>query len=404
MKCKSTLLTIALIGAVGAQAAVLTPTEALLRAQTMMPRSVTATMPSPLTTMKTATLAYTLTDSATAEACLYGFDQPGPRGGWVIVSADDAAVPMLAYGDCGSLDADNLPPAFVQLMAQYREEIKQARRLRMPASGEYPNGLGRPRRDPVAPLCSTKWNQGAPYNNLCPTYNGSTSVTGCAATAMAQVMKVHQWPAKGQGTVSYTWDRTNTTLTLDESTMVFDWSKMLNVYTSGSYTTAQGTAVATLMKACGYAIEMNYGPSSGAGTLETAAAYPKYFNYSEDVDLIRRNNYTLREWEDIIYANLAQRRPVQYAGYNDLVSGHSYVVDGLMSNCYFHLNWGWGGSSDGYFLLSALDPDSQGIGGSAAGYSIGNEVIVNIHEPAQGEKCDLLHAHGCVLEIYDLPL
>lgn len=383
----------AMLALTAMQAETLTPTEALLRAQSALPREAKAAN-SALAQSKASVLVYTLEDSLTAEPSVYAFNQDAAQGGWLIVSADDRAMPLLGYSDSGALDTDNLPPAFVALMQQYQSEIKYARRFRTPANGDYPLGFGRPYRPAIEPLLTTKWNQSEPYNNMCPTISGKATYTGCGATAMAQVMNYHEWPDQGRNTVTYDWDNNNSSLTLDFSTLTFDWAHMKDTY--DTYTTQEANAVATLMKACGYGSQMNYGTdASGAATYNTTAAYVNYFNYSKKVDMVYRNNYTLLEWENLIYDQLANCGPVQYTGYNDGRSGHSFVCDGCKANRMFHINWGWGGQSDGYFLFSALDPTTQGIGGSAAGYTIGTEAIINTTAPTADEADYTYYPYIC---------
>lgn len=247
--------------------------------------------------------------------------------------------------------------------------------------------LQRPDRQPIEPLCKTNWNQSWPYNNLCPTLNGQLSVTGCVATAMSQAMKYHNWPAIGQGSNSYTWDNGNRVLTADFSQMSFNWSDMTDTYNRSTSTEAQQTAVATLMKAAGYSVNMNYSPSaSGAASIYIAPALGNNFRYDKSLSYLMRDWFSLPEWEDLIYTSLQTYGPVIYDG-QSTGGGHSFICDGYSTDGLFHINWGWGGISDGYFLLDVLDPYEQGIGGgSNSGFAWGQDIICNIRPDQTGDS------------------
>ena len=313
----------------------------------------------------------------------YVFNTAG--NGFVIVSGESNTEEVLGYSDGGAFDPANIPPAMLDLFDQYKSEISYAATLDIDtetASSVVPS------RKAIAPLCATKWNQGAPFNNMCPMYDASQRcVTGCTATAMAQVMKYHNHPAKGTGSMTYTptINGTATELSLDFSQTTFDWDNMLNVYSS-SATEAQNNAVATLMYNCGVACQMGYGLSSGASHTNAVKGYASYFGYDKSVKQTHRKFYSITGWNDLVYNELANNRPVHYAGYNS-EAGHSYVCDGYDKDEYFHINWGWGGMSDGYFKLSALTPSNQGIGGSNAGYNANQEIIYNIKPDEGGNYC-----------------
>ncbi|MGN0213298.1 MAG: thiol protease/hemagglutinin PrtT [Muribaculaceae bacterium] len=309
----------------------------------------------------------------------YVFNTGG--NGFVIVSADSNSEEVLGYSDNGTFDPANIPPAMEEMFEQYKSEISYAATLDI-----EPSATATPTRKAIAPLCATKWNQSSPYNNLCPMYSTTQRcVTGCTATAMAQVMKYYEHPEKGTGSYSYTptINDTATEITLDFSETTFDWDNMLNVYTS-SATAAQNNAVATLMYNCGVACKMNYGLSSGASIVDSYRAYVNYFKYDKSIKYTLRKYYSIEGWNSLIYNELSNRRVVQYSGRNDS-SGHAFVCDGYDTDDYFHINWGWGGKSDGYFKLSALSPSSQGIGGSNSGYNANQRIIYNISPDCGGD-------------------
>lgn len=310
------------------------------------------------------------------------------EGGFVIVANDDEATPILGFSDSGHIDEDNMPENMLAWLQGYADQIawlqKQTTRIGQTTQSRAPR---RTAKANIAPLVSTQWNQGAPYNNLCPEYQeGRRAVTGCVATAMAQVMNYHRWPtAQTEDIPGYTTGSYKIDLTAGLPAVTFDWANMANSY-KGETTDAQKTAVATLMRYCGQSVRMNYGPSSGASSAEAAIALKNYFGYKETTQFVSRSFYTYANWVDLIYHELSENRPVLYGGQSS-GGGHEFVCDGYKyenSTDYFHINWGWGGSSDNYFVLSALNPHDQGIGGSESddGYNFGQDAIVGIQKPS----------------------
>lgn len=368
MKKTILLAAAATIIATGARGEVLTPEQALARVATET--EATPAMRRAASNASAMTLVKTLDrDGMNAVYC---FNNRG--GGFLIVSADDLAEPVLGYSDAGSVDATSMPENMRAWLAGYADEIAAARAAGAVA-GPKSISLRAPSRADIAPIVKTKWNQGAPYNNMCPTVGNARCVTGCVATATAQILKVHGYPVNGEGRPSYQWNGTQ--LSYNFATANFDWANMLDVYDETA-TAVQKNAVANLMFACGVACEMNYGVNaSGANTYYAAKGMIDYFSYDPGIKVLERNYYPMNEWSQIVYDELAAGRPVQYGG-SSSEGGHSFVCDGYRSGDYFHFNWGWGGVSDGYFKLNALDPESQGIGGSGAGYNQGQDIIIGI--------------------------
>ena len=334
---------------------------------------------------------------------LYVFNLTG-RKGYVIVSGDDRTEAVLGYSNSGRLDPDNMPPNMRAWLQGYADEIAW-----MQAHPERVLKLPKTRRAgevkaPIAPLIQTRWNQDEPYNNLTPYYSNDPNdgheiysqtykdgymhcATGCVATAMAQVMKFHEWPTETTDAIpeeEYWWTNAGIDLPrLPETT--FEWNNMLPVYVQNvqnGYTQAEGDAVAKLMQYCGYSVEMNYGSQSGSNTQNVAYALEYYFGYNETTRYVSRNHYSYENWIAMIYNELQQGRPVVYGGAS-AGGGHEFVCDGYQGEDYFHINWGWGGESDDYFKLSALNPNTQGIGGSSSndGYHYGQDAVVGIQKP-----------------------
>lgn len=319
----------------------------------------------------------------------------GDKDGFMVVSNDDCTSPILGYADSGTLNIENMPDNMKAWLQGYADEIAWAKEhgiRNTKAAASYMSPQHHAIKQAIAPLIESRWNQSAPYNNLCPEYtSGVKSVTGCVATAMAQVMFYHQWPAATIADIpGYTTGSYGIEVGSIPAGTTLDWNNMLPIYNFG-YSNSQATAVAQLMSCCGVSVKMNYGQSSGAYTTDIAGALKNYFGYKETVTFRDRNQYTYGDWINIIYHELSEGRPVLYAG-SSSGGGHEFVCDGYEGEDYFHINWGWGGISDSYFKLSALDPDQQGIGGSSSndGYYYGQTIVIGVQEPSD---------NGTILEI-----
>lgn len=366
------LLTSGLLAAASAPAAPLTPEQALDRA---LDAALERVMPA------NAAPRFKLINTRHADGAeaVYLFSRTDAEG-FVVVSADDAAPALLGYGTSKIADeTGNFAPGFSYWIDELGRQVAYA--AAHPSAGTV--RLARPERKSIAPLCATRWNQSAPFNNQCPTSREEQCVTGCVATAMAQVMKYHNWPETAQGYHEYYWGHRKLAINYSETT--FDWANMLDVY-GDSDPEVNNEAVALLMKACGYSVDMNYSTSgSGAVSMNIAPALGEYFRYDKSLRYLYRDYYSLADWEELIYNSLVNDGPVIYDGQSS-VGGHSFVCDGYDRDGYFHFNWGWGGMSDGYFLLDALDPIHQGIGGAAGGFDYMQDCIVGIRPDTTGQS------------------
>lgn len=322
-------------------------------------------------------LAYTR--SGDSQPLFYVFNRDA---GFVIVSADDRAPEILGYSDAGPFDVDSLPDNFRYLLNSYAAELEslaaapEAIALPAKAVGRSTQSTGKS----VAPLLgSILWDQGDPYNLQCPVMSdGGRSVVGCVATAMAQIMGYHQWPEKGTGTIPGYTTRSQG-LVIDEENIentYYDWDHMTPIYTSES-TDEERNAVATLMYHCGISVGMDYGYESGAFSDDVPEALATYFGYNKNMKLLNRIYYTKTEWDSIIRHELDEKRPVYYSGAS-AQGGHAFVCDGYDTNGLFHINWGWSGLSNGYFMLSNLTPAAQGTGGSNGGFNWSQAIITGI--------------------------
>ncbi len=255
---------------------------------------------------------------------LYVFNV-GNDDGFVIVSNDDRTTPILGYSDSGSLDTENIPSNMRAWLQGYADEIAWLQAQTTQAT-VFKSPLRVVTRQNVAPLLSTTWNQSAPYNNQTPYYKeadgtfsySATSrsgythcATGCAATALAQVMNYHEWPQSATSAIpSYTWASPDIQLNELPAT-TFDWNNMLDSYNS-SYSDAQRDTIAKLMQYCGWALEMNYGKESGASLYDAVYALKSYFNYNETGQYVMRRYYNEDNWTALIYYEVANGRPVLY--------------------------------------------------------------------------------------------
>lgn len=363
-----TLLTIAALMAGSGFAATITPEQALNRAiSTVEGRRIASAITQPV-------LAYTALDASGSPA-VYVFNNAN-NGGTLILSADDVALPVLGYTDEGSFDAHNIPPVVNYWFGEYARQISRAKSAGLSPDAGKNAKHGYPAEwKAIHPLMVTQWNQESPYNRLCPTINGKRPPTGCVATAMAQVMYYWKYPEIGEGTGTAT---AGSKQTMDLGERAFEWDKMLPRYTSGHYTDEQADAVAYLMKACGYGATMVYGiGGSGAPGPQAGISMIQNFRYDPGMKRALRCTFRDSDWAALIYEQLLNVGPVIYDGESP-EGGHCFVVDGYDGNGYFHLNWGWGGSSNGFYLLTALNPTSQGSGGSFGGFNSNQGIMYDI--------------------------
>lgn len=314
---------------------------------------------------------------------LYVFNAEQNQG-YVIVSNDDRTAPILGYSETGTLDPDNMPCNMRAWLQGYADEIAwlNEHNIQLTGIATLPRRTPSAVKAPIAPLVKTHWNQGSPYNDKCPEYkSGEKSVTGCVATAMAQAMYYHQFANMTGEIPGYTTGSYGINVAALPA-VDFDWANMQLEYT-GSETDEQKAAVAKLMQYCGAAVEMDYGPSSGASLSIIANVMKNCFGYNATTQTAARSVYSYAEWIEIIYHELKQGRPVLYGGQSS-GGGHEFVCDGYQGEDFFHINWGWGGLSDNYFKLSALDSDQQGIGGSSStdGYYYGQVAVIGLQKPS----------------------
>lgn len=321
--------------------------------------------------------------------------------GFVIVSADDRAFPVIAYSDKNPFKVKDMSENVyswlksvdkgIQNIADSKGVASEAVKVEWKsfAKGNKP---AEKYRSTVAPLVTTTWGQDYPYNDSCPIPWGgeNRTVVGCVATAMAQIMNYWEWPHRGVGEKSYSPSRPIGILTANFGETVYDWDNMKDefwiykaedsTWTYESWWSEEEVdAVATLMFHCGVSVAMDYGVAeSGAYSEDVAPALKNYFNYDPNLQLVYKSDYTDTEWKDLLKSELNAGRPVYYSGNTAGLMGHAFVCDGYDANGYFHFNWGWDGYCDGYYLIGDLEPGTGGTGAGNGSYNDNNRIVIGI--------------------------
>lgn len=298
---------------------------------------------------------------------VYGYE----NGGYVIVSRSGETSSIIGYSDA-AFDAAALPDGLQWWLDCADRTLAEGRRPAAPKA----------RREvtPQAPLLTTTWAQEAPYNQLCPTVSGgfwgtTTPMTGCVATAMAQVLNYFHYPAKSVGTGYYSTDGQNFRSAAMNTS--YQWDKMRNSYNFG-YTNDEANAVAALMRDCGYASRMVYTANgSGANIYDAASGICSNMQYDPLALRVRtRAYYRDGDWMDMIYNELSNSRPILYMAVDPDKLGHSFVLDGIDAQGFIHVNWGWSGTANGYFDLSTV----QGLTPSYSDPYYGSTISYNFYD------------------------
>lgn len=299
----------------------------------------------------------------TSNCNIYAFNREG--GGFIIAAGDDdMPVSLIGFSDDGRIDPSDIPPAMEEWLGAFSN-----------ASFDLPV---RAMRENIPPLLKTNWDQKDPFWLLTPVSDeGDRAVTGCAATAIAQVINTYRYPACGTGLATATFKDSEISLQLDDYPI--DWDNICDNYDENS-TETQRLAVANLMRVVGMAIKMQYNTTaSGTPVADEIRGLINHLGYDRSLRFLRHDFFTNEEWNAMVYEELAAGRPVVYNGFNNF-GGHSFVCDGYNGSAgdYFHFNWGWSGMSNGYFLLTDLTPSQQGTGGSSEGYNKNQEAIFHL--------------------------
>jgi len=299
-------------------------------------------------------------------------------GGFVIVSAYDATPPVLAYSFNGEYIADNQPDNFKAWMDQYKRQISYALSTNARPSDETAKSWKYYQETPlnsirpfsgrdVQPMLTTTWDQGTYYNAMCPEDPAGPAghcVTGCVATALGQLVNYFRWPETGTGSYSYDCPPYGT-LGVDFSNATYNWDLMENSLNRSN------AEVAEIIYHLGVSVDMVYGPD-GSGMYNHKAAYTlkTFFKYSPETQYVFRDSTTM-DWDSLIISHLDRKIPLYYAGWSvPNIYGHAFICDGYQGENFYHFNWGWSGSNDGYFYTDNLTPGGNN-------FNLAQELVIN---------------------------
>lgn len=322
---------------------------------------------------------------------IYVFNVDG--GGYVVAGGDARVAPVLGYGDNGTLSADNIPENMKAWLEGYARQVAFAAANNLDFTARTAA-----EHQPIEPLLTTTWGQDKPYNLLSPMIDSDdpslgNCPTGCVATAMAQVANYHKWPVKAEG-YGHASDHEGGLYNIDMSNDYFDWDNMLDTYTNDkgeviAGSEAQWDAVALLMCDMAYSVNMKFDPQgSGTASYEIPYGMVKHLGYDKGAHIKNRSWYSSEVWDSLVYDNLSKYGPILYSGNTKSGEGHEFVCDGYRGDGYYHFNWGWDGMSDGYFLLSSLNPDHQGTGGSVENLAFDylHDMVYGLCKPVEGSQ------------------
>ena len=322
-------------------------------------------------------LSHTFRSSSDGVTPVYYAFTDVKRGGWVIVAADDRVWPVLGYAEHGDFDVDRLPDNMRSWLEGYSRQLEYVQ-THPDVMTAQPVSRMASSQPAIAQMLTTSWGQSSPFNAQCPKVGYYRTYTGCVATAMAQVMYYHRFPAaECRAIPDY---RSSGGINVPQLPAArFSWDDMLQSY-GGYYNTAQSDAVSTLMRYCGQSVEMNYSTSVSTSAVQVIPfALNYFFGYKDSATVLMRDTTNDADWDQMMYDELAQGRPIIYSGYDSNSGSHAFVIDGYRDGM-FHVNWGWSGDYDSYWQLSALTPRSYN-------YSTRQYAVIGI----EGDYTDVNH-------------
>ena len=284
---------------------------------------------------------------------------PRTNGGWVMVDEQGELVGFSDQGDCASF-SQQTRLTFKQMGAELNVQNQTC-------PVKYEAMLAQEIQDSVGPLLGDiAFGQGDPYRAQTPVYKGQKCLAGCVAVAVSQIMAYYQHPKECKGSVTYTTETLGIKITKDFSTFKPDWDNILPSYAKGGYTSQQANAVAELLANVGAAVQMDYNiDGSGSFSEFVTSAMYAYFGYDISIDKIEKTDYTNDDWHEIMQGEIDAKRPIYVSSQQNSGSGHAYVCDGykVMKGAedypFYHMNWGWEGLSNGWFLINKLQPSSD---------------------------------------------
>lgn len=314
----------------------------------------------------------------------YVYDDVNGNDGFVIVSADDRLPEVLAYSYDETFSLKSMPACTRYWLECYLDEymsletpVEVSEASEIQTAEVHPEGV-----EPL--LGKLPWGQSDPFNGLCPMSEGGRCVTGCVATAMSQIMWLHQWPECGKGNISYSTRTHKINVRMNLAEHPLHWSLIKAEYNRGKYTEDEANAVATLMATCGASVHMDYGvDGSGAYQEDILRALVSNFYYDADAAFLSRKDFSSADWHSLLITELNEGRAVNYAGQSRTDGGHSFVIDGYEagsngSNPYYHLNWGWNGRCNGYYTLPRLLPTENGNNYVKDSFSDGQQMLIGV--------------------------
>jgi len=324
--------------------------------------------------------------SRAGSADYYVFNTQGGEA-FVIVAGDDRSEDVLGYGE-GNLDMAAVPCGLQWLLDTYREQMEW-----LHAHPQAQVRRAAPVHDvTVPPMLTCDWSQSAPYYNQCPLYNGERCVTGCVATAMAQVMYYWRYPSRAPALAGYYTDSHRISVPSLPGKLL-DWDDMLDNYSVVEYNPVQADAVATLMRYCGQSCHMDYDPDGSGAYVSQQLSGMRAFGYGY-TRMVERADYNQEEWDGMMIHEILSKRPILFSGNDARSGGHAFVLDGYNAGRY-HINWGWAATGNGYFMLDVFTVE----GYSFNGYQ---QMLINIYpneevEPEEGYDFE----NGGIYYMYD---
>lgn len=312
--------------------------------------------------------------------------------GFVIVAGDDAVEPVLAYSFEHPIRCDAMPENLAAWLEGVGEQIEAVRAAGLAAPESASRAWDAPlASEPEIEYATALWDQEWPYNLLSPRINGGRAVTGCVPTAMAIYMRYHRWPGRGEGSLpSYSYSNGHTLVQIEgrELGHPYDWESMPLRFDS-SATDEQQRQVAALLYDLGVMSQASFGLAylggTGAITNLAVGGLTRYMGYARDARLLYRMWYSDPEWIAMLRKELRDNGPILYGGFNASRQGHEFILDGYAREDYFHVNWGWSGTGNGFFRISGLTPTHAGAGGSTgSGYNTRQNAVFGLL-PARGE-------------------
>ena len=337
------------------------------------------------------------TKNEAPEALIYIFER-GAGNGFVLIAGDDRFEPYVAYSTEGRFTLEGAPEHVRNFFALYTARMEQLlargdnalrglhdRTLRTQALLQQQGAAKTANlKAEVRPLLrNIMWNQTSPWNNLCPEIDGKSAPVGCVATALCQIMLFHKWPLRGVGTHTYIEGR-HVSHTVDFYKEAYRWERMLPNTTNVSASASEAYEMARLSYHVGVACDMEYSiEGSGAFSVNAFRGLIQNFAYSPELRYLQRDNFTKETWTQLIFGELSAGRPIYYAGAGKK-GGHAFVFDGYDKDGKIHVNWGWGGTSNGYFTMDVLDPEELGVGGGSGGFNMDQEALIHITPDRKG--------------------